>query len=110
MDVRNLEREETRPLINFPRFVRCHAILHELWSAAAVTYDKNRDKPRWMELEAAIGELARLGLGEPAPAVSDLAQTGASRCPSCCRWHASGGSQEATCSDGAARPFTGRGP
>ena len=54
---------ETRALIGFPRYKRVHRLLHELWTSSAGFYDKDRDKPRWMELEAAIVELARLGLG-----------------------------------------------
>lgn len=56
---------ETRALIRFPRFRRVHAILHELWSRHAETYNKERDKPRWIELETAISDLAREGLGDP---------------------------------------------
>lgn len=35
-------------------------LLHTLWSRAA--YDKDRDKPQWMELQAFVDELVALEL------------------------------------------------
>ena len=51
-----------RVLMDFEKYKRVHRALHALWSKSGTTHYV---KSEWKELEAAIDDLARYGLGVP---------------------------------------------
>lgn len=62
-DVVPLPRWSGRPLVEYPRFRQADALLHKLWGLA--TESPGYNKRQWQQLEAALFEIARHGVGEP---------------------------------------------